>query len=76
MNVATRKRTSPKRTESLPGQDFGPDARRRTTVNEQGYPASVELGADLMRRERHQRAAEDRRRTEELARLRALQGRD
>jgi len=39
-------------------------------------PQNAELGADLQRLERRQRAAEDRRRTEELARLGALQGRD
>ena len=36
-------------------------------------PQSEELGEDVQRLERQQRVVEERRRTEELARLRALQ---
>jgi hypothetical protein len=42
-------------------------------VAEDTDPRSEELGADLERLERHHRAVEDRRRVEELARLRAIQ---
>ena len=51
-------------------------ARRRSEQVQTRRPVSEELGADLQRLERHQRAVEDRRRAEELARLREIQGFD
>jgi hypothetical protein len=43
---------------------------------EDDRPESLDLGTDLERLERDRQAAEDRRRTEELAQLRAVQGFD
>jgi len=51
-------------------------APKRPAIAEEPRPVSLELGADLMRLEREQRVALDRKRQEELARLRAVQSFD
>ncbi len=50
--------------------------RKFPATAEEQYPVSPELGADLARLEREQRVALDRKRQEELARLRAVQSFD
>jgi hypothetical protein len=51
-------------------------APERPAVAVEPSPVSLELGADLMRLEHEQRVALDRKRQEELARLRAVQSFD
>ena len=77
MTLTLRKRTKDlvPPAEPVPGDPTTPPAApvKRGGAAEDTYPRNAELGADLERLERHQRAVEDRRRTEELARLRKVQ---